>query len=82
MPWMFCVSSYTTVDIGGSHCDSLSVLDGLERLYWWQSKHCDDWVSFSTETDIGVLFTAATDKRCLTSYKLEISIIIIIIIIN
>ena len=31
-----CSVFYTTVDASGSHCGSFSVLDGLERLYWWQ----------------------------------------------
>ena len=63
---------------------SLYWLDGLERFYWWQRRHCDDWVSFSTETDMFflILFTAANDKRYLTLYKLVISITIISIIIN
>ena len=80
-----CSAFYdTTVDASGSYCDSFSVLDGLERFYWWQRRHCDDWVLFSTETDMGfyILFTAANDKRYLTLYKLVISSTIIIIIIN
>ena len=79
-----CYAFYTTVDASGSYCDSFSVLEGLERFYWWQRRHCDDWVSFSTEIDMVffILFTAASDKRYLTFYKLVISITIIIIIIN
>ena len=78
-----CSAFYTTVDASGSYCDSFSVMDGLERFCWWQRRHCDDWVSFSTETDmLFFLFMAANDKRYLTLYKLVISITIIIIIIN
>ena len=82
-----CSAFYTTVDASGSFCDSFSVLDGLEtlleRFYWWQRRQCDDWVSFSTETDMFfILFTSANDKRYLTLYKLVISITISSIIIN
>ena len=78
-----CSAFYTTVDASGSYCDSFFVLGGLERFYWWQRRHCDDWVSFSTEIDMFfILFTDANDKRYLTLYKLVISITIIIIIIN
>ena len=48
-------------------------------------RHCGDWVSFSTETEMVfffIIFTTANDKRYLTLYKLVISITIIVIIIN
>ena len=82
-----CSAFYTTVGASGSYCDSFCVFDRHECFYWWQRRHCDDWVSFSTETDMFFfLFTAANDKRYLTLYKLVISthitIFIIIIIIN
>ena len=54
-------------------------LDGLERLYWWQIRHCDDWGSFSTETDIGVLFFSWLPMISPTSCKLAIGITITII---
>ena len=58
-----------TVDASGSYCDSFCVFDRLERFYWWQRRHCDDWVSFFTETDVFLFFS-------------QLPIIIIIIIIN
>ena len=66
-----------TVDAVSSHCESFSVLDGLERLYWWQRTHCNDWVFHQDWYSGFILFTAANYKCYLTSYKLVIIISII-----
>ena len=67
---------YTTVDAGGSYCDSFSVSHSLmsKKTLWWLSfiLHKDWYWGY-------IIFTGANDKRYLVSYKVVIGIIIIII---
>ena len=80
MPRMFCVLHNRQCR---RLCDSLSVLDGartpllmIKKALWWLS------FIFHRNWSWGfIIFTAANDKRYVTSYQQVISIIIVIIII-